>query len=112
MKEQFEKITKGFTYKNKTQDHTFYTTINRDDEGKIVEIFVRINDPELFEMIQLVTRLSSALLNSGYSPEDLAEDLIDVHSPVTMHIIPGTSIMCPSIISRIGMVLKKEIERV
>lgn len=107
---QFERISSGATYKSKTESHTFYTTINHDEDGKIFEIFVRLNDKDLFEMISLVTRFSSMLLQSGVSPNIIAKELKDIHSPSTRHMIPKTSTMCPSIIARIGFVLEEHIK--
>jgi len=108
----FERVSKGRTYKSVTQDHTFYTTINHDDDGKIIELFVRLDDANLFEMVSLVTRFSSMLLQSGVSPIIIAKELKDVYSPVTSHIIPKTNITCPSIIARIGMVLEQHINEI
>lgn len=108
--EQFERISEGATYKSKTEQHTFYTTINHDEDYNVIEIFVRINDKELFEMIQLVTRSTSMLLQQGKDPLEIAKELQETYSPVTMHIIPGTSEMCPSIVARIGILLENHIE--
>ena len=58
---QFERISNGVTIESETQDHVFFTTINPYKNGRVREIFVRLDDAELFEMITLVTRLSSAL---------------------------------------------------
>lgn len=102
-------IRKGITYKSKTEQHTFYTTINNDEDGNVIEIFVRLNDANLFEMISLVTRFSSMLLQSGVSPSIIAKELKDIHSPETRHMIPKTNTMCPSIIARIGMILEQHI---
>lgn len=107
---EFERVSQGITYKSKTDNHTFYTTINHDEDGKVIEIFVRLNDPDLFEMISLVTRFSSMLLKSGVEPSIIAKELKDIHSPATRHMIPKTSIMCPSIIARIGLILEQRIK--
>ena len=101
----------GVTYKSKTQEHTFYTTINHDDDGNVFEIFVRLDDQDLFEMITLVTRLVSMLMQAGVDPMVIAKDLQDVYSPVTRHIIPGTTVECPSIVARIGLLLEQHLER-
>jgi hypothetical protein len=108
---QFERVSNGATYKSKTDNHTLYTTINNDEDGNPIEIFVRINDKEYFEMITLVTRLTSMLLQSGTSPIIMAKELQDVYSPTTRHMIPKTNVMCPSIIARIGMILEDHINR-
>jgi hypothetical protein len=110
LENQFESIVEGFTYKSKTQEHTFYTIINHNDEGKVIEIFVRINDADLFEMITLITVLASNELESGKDPLKIAKELKNIYSPATRHMIPGTNIMCPSIIARIGLILEEHIK--
>lgn len=109
MSHTFERISEGVTYKSKTESHTFYTTINHNEDNKVFEIFVRINDKELFEMIQLVTRSTSQLLQLGKDPLEIAKELQETFSPVTMHMIPKTNIMCPSIVARIGLLLEQRI---
>lgn len=104
-------VRQGATYCSKTQLHTVYTTINHDDDGKVCEIFVRLDDKDLYEMITLITRLASMALREGTPPLVVAQELMNVYSPVTNHIIPGTTTMCPSIVARIGMVLKDHIEK-
>lgn len=104
-------VNTGMTYKSKTEDHTFYTTINHNGEGEVIELFVRINDPEFFEIIQLVTRFSSMLLQSGTDARTIAKELKDIHSPKTRHMIPKTDIMCPSIIARIGYILEDHLNK-
>lgn len=111
-KNQFERISQGACIESETQNHKFHTIINVDENGKVFELFVMLDDPDMFEMVQLVTRLSSTLLQTGYEPMKLAKELQDVYSPVTMHMIPGTSVMCPSIsiIARIGIILEEFIK--
>lgn len=106
---QFERISEGATVMASTQEHTFYTTINHNEDGKICEMFVRLDDKDLFEMITLVTRLSSMAFRAGVNPMTVAKELQGVYSPVTQHMIPGTNKMCPSIIARIGIILEEHI---
>ena len=106
---QFESVRHGVTYKSHTQDHTFYTTINSDKDGKVIEMFVSLDDKDLFEMMTLCTRLVSMSLRAGVDPMTIAQELKGVSSPVTSHMIPRTDIMCPSIVARIGYILEKHI---
>ena len=107
----FERISQGATIKSKTQNHTFYTTINHDEDGKICEMFVRLDDKEQFELIQTVNIVISALFKDDVEPLKIACALKKVHSPVTNHMIPGTSTMCPSIVARIGYILEDYVNK-
>jgi len=105
-----ERVSHGVTYKSKTQQHTFYTTINHDENDKINEIFVRLDDREQFELVMVVTRFASMALREGIPPLKIAEELQDIMSGTTNHIIPGTTTECKSITARIGLILQKHIE--
>ena len=107
---QFDRISSGTTYKSKTDSHTIYTTINNDEDGNIFEIFVKLDDPDQFEIIQMVGMLTSALFKAGVEPIKIAESLKKVYSPITKHIIPKTSTMCPSIVARVGYILEQHIK--
>ena len=104
-----ETVLTGATYEGQTQEHTFYLTINHDADGKVCELFMRLDDKDQFEMVQLVTRLASMALKAGVNPSTVAGELKNVYSPVTQHIIPGTDVMCPSIVARIGFMLEEHI---
>ncbi len=104
-----EKITNGKTYKNKTESHTFYTTINHDEDGNLCEVFVRLDDPEHLELISVITRLCSMSFKAGIEPMVIAKQLQEVCSPTTKHIIPGTIKTANSITARIGMIIEEHI---
>ena len=79
------------------------------EKFKVTEIFVRIDSKEHFEIVQLITRLASMTLRSGVEGLTIAKELQSVYSMTNQHIIPGTTILCPSIIARIGYELEKHI---
>jgi len=105
-----ERVSQGVTIKARTQDHKFYMTINHDEQGKINEIFVRLDDAERFELVMVVTRLVSMALREGVDPLVVADELMAIHSPVTKHFIPGTDEEIASITARIGKILKDYIK--
>ena len=100
-------ILTGVTYKIKCPNNSgelsnVYLIINNDEQGRAFEIFIRCDDPTLFEHITAVTLLVTDMLRRGISLLDIADTLGDVHSPNTAHMIPGTHIMCPSLYARIA----------
>ena len=105
-----EVISQGATYEIEAVELPIFITINHNDEGKIFELFVRIDDKEHFEITNLVTRLVSMALRGGTDPLIIAKDLQSVYSMTTQHIIPKTTTLCPSIIARIGLVLEQHIK--
>jgi len=121
-----ESITEGATYQVFVPELPMYVTINEklvkvfnSDETfveysfkevlKVVEIFVRIDAKEHFEIVNLVTRLASMNLRAGVDALIIAKELQSVYSMTTQHIVTGTTILCPSIIARIGMILEAHI---
>lgn len=83
---------------------SMYVTLNYQN-GRPFEIFIRLDEPEMFEWVNTVTVLVSRLLRAGESLEDIAEDLTGIHSPRTQH-MRGRE-MIPSLSARIGMELIK-----
>ena len=104
-------ITDGATYEVHTQERTFYMTINVHPDGRVCEIFVRLDDAERLELVTVITRLASMAIREGVNPKTVARELQQIYSPVTQHIIPGTSDMCPSLTARIGKVLEDHINK-
>lgn len=107
-----ERVSEGVTYRSTTQEHTFYTTLNHDSEGRVCEIFVRLDDREQFELVMLITRFASMALREGIDPLKVAEELQQIPSGTTNHIIPGTMTECISITARIGLILQQHIKGV
>lgn len=70
------------------------------------EIFIHYDSPKHFELINVIGRLSSMALREGVSLDIIANELKDIHSPETNHIVPGTLRKCPSITARIGEALE------
>ena len=106
----FEAITTGATYKLLIDDTPIFVTINQNEVGKIIELFAHTDSIEYFEIINLITRLVSIALRADVEPQEIAEELQNVYSMTSQHIIPGTTKLCPSIIARIGLCLKQHID--
>ena len=91
-------------------DQQMYVTVNHDEHGTPCEVFVRTDDPALFEWVTLVTVLITRLLRAEQPLEVIAAELQEIHSPRTRHWVPGGKGECPSLAARIGMVLARHIE--
>jgi hypothetical protein len=103
----FERISQGATHRAVMPDggRRIYLTVNRDDDGKPFEIFARYDVPESFELIMVITRLASMALREGVPLQKIAAELSEIHSPITMHMVPDTLKLCPSLTARIGSML-------
>jgi hypothetical protein len=88
-----------------------FVTINSDESGNPCEVFVRMDNPELFEWVTLVTVLITRLLRAGQQLDTIANELQEIHSPSSRHFIPGGGGECPSLAARIGMMLAAHTER-
>lgn len=114
-----ESTTTGATYQlfagiqgdNSPDEIPMFVTINEDESGTISELFVRIDTKEHFEIVNLITRLVSMCLRAKVDPLIIADDLQNVYSMTTQHIIPGTTLLCPSIIARIGLCLEQHVNK-
>jgi len=82
-----------------------YVTIN-ERKGKPFEVFFRYDLPGPFEWVFATSILVSRLLQAGVDLEAIGKELQEVYSPVTRHVVPGTSQMCNSIVARVGMTLE------
>lgn len=108
--DQFER-REGATYKARMpgdMGKAMYVTINTLANGRL-EVFARKDEPDHHELVTVVTRLTSMALREGVAPEVVAAELMDIHSPKTGHIMPGTSEPCPSLTARIGRMLREHI---
>jgi len=99
----------GPTYCAKMDDGNMYVSVNHDD-GKPYEVFARYDKKEYHETVVLITRLVSMALREGVPLDVVARELKDIHSPVTQHILPGTTEMVPSLAARIGIVLESHVK--
>lgn len=109
--DQFES-RKGATYKapmSGDMGRAMYVTINTMPDDTL-EVFVRKDEPKFHELATVVARLASMALREGVAPQVVADELMDIHSPETGHMIPGTSETCPSLTARIGKTLKNHIK--
>lgn len=93
----------GTTYKTRVQtrdgDLNVYITICELD-GRPYELFLNCKDAALMEHMNAMSLLVSRMFQAGISPEDIASDLMSIHSPVTGHFVHGG--YCPSLAARIG----------
>ena len=83
-----------------------YLIANQQD-GDPFELFVRHDAPELFEWTTALSVLITRLLRAGERLEDIAAELREIHSPLSGHMIPGTSEWCPGLVARIGRELQR-----
>lgn len=101
-------ILQGVTYKAEIDGEKpfpIYITINS-HEGKPFEVFIRLDDPDLFEWMVALTLMITRSLRAGETLQAIAQELIEIHSPATRHFIPGGGGECPSLAARIGKVLQ------
>lgn len=84
---------------------TFYVTVNCAD-GKPVEVFVNVKDATYWEHLTAVTVMISRMLQAGIPAKIIADDLKQIHSPHTFHMVRGGGSV-PSVYARIGMVLER-----
>jgi len=97
----------GPTYKvTLDNDARMYITIN-ESENQPCEVFVRLDDPALYEWIAALTILITRLLRAGQSLQAIGEELEQIHGPGSRHMIPGTNIQSPSIVARVGRIFRQ-----
>lgn len=101
-----DEVISGPTYKVTLGDGSrMYITVN-EQAGKPFEVFVRYDDPNLYEWIALATVLITRLLRAGESLEAIGRELQEIHSPTSGHVIPGGREYSPSMVARIGRVFE------
>ena len=81
-----------------------FITVNSDQNGPL-EVFVRLDDPTLYEWTTALTILITRALRAGQKLSSIADELVMIHGPTTGHFIPGTKEKSPGIVSRIGKAL-------
>ena len=102
-------VLEGKTYHVRLDDNCpLFVTVNYQDD-KPFEVFVRCDEPEVFEWTTLTTILITRLLRAGESLQDIATELQEIHSPRTSHWLPGGKGRCPSLAARIGLVLEQHL---
>lgn len=100
----------GATYKvvveTPERRYRVYITINEQD-GAPFEVFVRCDNPQLYEWITALTLLTSKLLQRGVSLKEIGQELQIIHSGATSsHFLPGGQ-RCLSMVARIGQILER-----
>ena len=70
-----------------------------------------MDNPDTFEWVLGFTVMITRLLRAGEPLADIGKELMEIHSPVTGHHIPGDGKWCPSLIARIGGILLEHSER-
>lgn len=100
----------GATYKVTVETperrYRVYITINEQD-GNPFEVFVRCDNPQLYEWITALTLLTSKLLQRGMSLKEIGQELQIIHSGATSaHFLPGGQ-HCISLVARIGRTLER-----
>lgn len=97
--------THGNTYCKKCACGTLYITINRDDDGNIVECFVHTSKGGICQAnISAVNRMSSLAMRSGVKIDEIVDQLRGINCPACVkertkgEVIDGMS--CPDIIAR------------
>lgn len=104
----------GATYKIDVGDSPdiskpLYMTVN-DVDGRPLEVFIRVDEPELFEWVTVVTVFISRALQLGVNAEQIAADMVEVCSPATRHFHQGREFS--SLAARIGSILVEHEKRV
>lgn len=98
-------MLRGVTYKATLDDgKPMYVTVNEQD-GRPVEVFIRMDEPEIYEWVTTVTILITRLLRAGEPLEAIAMELQEIHSPKTSHFVKGKQV--PSLPARIGLLLEQ-----
>lgn len=99
-------ITHGDTYCKKCACGTLYITVNKDDNGNIVECFVHTSKGGICQAnIGAVNRMISLSMRSGVKIDEIIDQLKGINCPACSNIrakgkqIDGLS--CPDIISRV-----------
>lgn len=96
----------GRTYQAEVgDDRTMFVTVN-EENGQPFEVFVRLDDPYLYEWITLSTLLITRALRDNASLKAIADELCQIHSPVSGHHLPGGD-YAPSIVAHLGRILRE-----
>lgn len=104
-------VLTGSTYKIKPVDYdsAMYITINNLN-GNPYEIFINCKHLDSFQWVACVTRLISAIWQSGGDSSFIAESMKSIFSPKGGYYLPKGKGFCPSVVAHIGMVIEKHCE--
>ena len=115
-RDTFGEVLKGTTYKHRTACGTLYITINKDENGNIVEIFTNSSKNGTCKAnLNGETRMASLALRAGVKVEEVVEQLKGIHcqscafARAKGNKIDGVS--CPDIIAKcINKAYKPQLE--
>lgn len=100
----------GATYKIKIDGQKpLYVTINNSD-GEAYEVFFRSDNDKIFEWVIALSVVITRALRAGEPLASIGKELSEIHSPATMHHIPGGGGACPSLVARIGKVMQQHVD--
>lgn len=107
------RILAGQTYKLKwpITGENWYVTINHDEAGKPVEVFITTAAAEYSEWVQAISRLLTAILRRGGDTKFLLAELEAIHSAKGGGFIADQQKFRPSIVAAIGGLLEEEFNR-
>lgn len=104
-RDDFGQVLTGNTYKHRTACGTLYITINKDEQGNIVEIFTNSSKNGTCKAnLNGETRMASLALRAGVKVEEVIEQLKGIHcqscafARAKGNPVDGTS--CPDIIAK------------
>lgn len=101
----------GFGYELKIDDDNSVQININEYEGKPFEVFANNTGPVYFEWVAALTILITRLLRAGQPLKDIGEELEEICGPKSSHMIPGTNIKSPSLVARIGRILRQHAEK-
>lgn len=105
------RLSRGVTRRVFLEDgRGMYITVNWTADGEPLEVFIRLDDPALFEWLTVLTRFISMALRESVPLELITKELEQIASPATQHMVPGTDELCPSLAARIGREIRHAYE--
>ena len=101
----------GYTFKvSIDEDNKYYLIIN-EQNGEPFEVFIRSDDPAIYQWVNACTVLITRMLRAGISLSVIAGELQEIHSAGTsLHFTPNGK-QCHSIVARIGQVFEQYLKQ-
>lgn len=105
-----DEVLQGYTYKIRPTglDAAMYVTINNSG-GLPYEIFINCKHLDSHEWVLCITRLISAIWQSGGDSSFIAKSMQSIFSPKGGYFLPKGQGFCPSVVAHIGMVIEKHL---
>jgi len=106
-----DEVLHGYTYKIKPTglDCAMYITINNLN-GSPYEMFINCKHLDSHEWVMCITRLISAIWQSGGDSSFVAKSMQSIFSPKGGYFLPKGGGFCPSVVAHIGIVIEKHCE--